>query len=231
MDQALDRRVDAAFPLLLDEEIRHLDTVGSMLLPRSPGHYFFKEGEESGSGDVLLIKQGHVKVVAGKPARIAAFRKPGETIGEMAFLRGKRRSASIIAYDEVIALRIPGQKWLNFLYEFPRAMHAQLVAADERLDQATTKFVGSDWAVERKLAQVLLELLDLDLGEQVGGRHVLRLNQRDLASLTAASYDAIKKIIPRFKDANILDTGRQTVEILDRETLVEITAGGKTAIS
>lgn len=222
-------RVEAAFPLLEEEEIRHLDLVGTMLHPRPPGHVFFMEGEKS--GDVLLIKQGHVKVVAGKPARIAAFRKPGETIGEMAYLRGKRRSASIIAYDEVLALRIPGQAWLDFLYEFPRAMHAQLVAADERLDQATTKFVGSDWAVERKLAQVLLELLDLDLGERTGDRHVLRLNQRDLASLTAASPDAIKKIIRRFKEAEILDTGRQTVEIRDRGALLEIAAGDKTAIA
>jgi CRP-like cAMP-binding protein len=221
-------RVEAAFPLLEEEEIRYLDSVGTMLHPRPPGHVFFLEGEKS--DDVLLIKQGHVKVVAGKPARIAAFRKPGETIGEMAFLRDKRRSASIIAYDEVHALLIAGQVWLDFLYEFPRAMHAQLVAADERLDQATTKFVGSDWAVKRKLAQVLVELLDLDLGEQVGDKHVLRLNQRDLASLTAASHDAIKKIIRKFKDAKILHTGRQTVEIWNRATLLEIAAGHQTAM-
>lgn len=214
-------RVDAAHPLLLDEEIRHLDSVGE-LRPRPPGHTFFLQGEKS--DDVLLIKQGHVKVVAGNPPTIAAFRKPGETVGEMAYLRGTPRSASIIAYDEVLALLIPGQAWLEFLYDHPRAMHAQLVAADERLEQATTKFVGSGWAVERKLAQVLVELLDLDLGEQVGDKHVLSLNQRDLASLTAASHDAIKKIIRKFKDLGIVDTGRETVEIRSRDALVEIIA-------
>ncbi len=148
----------------------------------------------------------------------------------MAFLRGKPRSASIVAYDEVLALRIPGQQWLNFLYLFPRAMHAQLVAADGRLDEATSKFVGSDWAIERKLANVLLELLDLDLGEQVDGKQVLRFNQRDLASLAAASHDSIKKIMRRLRDAEIIYTGRQTIEIWNREALGEIASGSQTSI-
>src|SRR3954468_22466773 len=111
--QAARARVGAAHPLLLEEEIRHLDSVGA-LRPRPPGHTFFLQGERS--DDVLLIKQGHVKVVAGDPPRIAAFRKPGETVGEMAYLRGTPRSASIIAYDEVLALLIPGEAWLDFLY-------------------------------------------------------------------------------------------------------------------
>lgn len=221
-------RAEAGLLLLEEEEVRYLDSVGTLLGPRPPEHVFFREGEET--DEVLLIKKGHVKVVAGKPGRIAAIRKPGDIIGEMAFLRRKPRSASIIAYDEVLALRIAGQEWLNFLYAFPRAMHAQLVAADERLDQATKKFVGSDSAVERKLARVLIELLALDLGERAGDGYVLRFNQRDLASLTAASHDAIKKIIRKLKEAEILDTGRQVVEIWDQEKLEEIASGGQTAI-
>lgn len=222
-------RAEAAFPILTEDEVRYLDTVGTLLGPRPPEHVFFQEGEKT--DEVLLIKKGHVKVIAGSPARIAAIRKPGDIIGEMAFLRRKPRSASIIAYDEVLALRIAGQDWLDFLYEFPRAMHAQLVAADERLDQATSKFVGSDWAVERKLAQVLVELLGLDLAERVGDKSVLRFNQRDLASLTAASHDSIKKIIRKLREAEVLDTGRQTVEIWNEPALEDIASGKRTAIA
>ncbi|WP_433266114.1 Crp/Fnr family transcriptional regulator [Actinosynnema sp. CS-041913] len=220
---------EEGFPLLNGDELAYLDSIGTPLGPRPPGHVFFQEGEET--DEVLLIKSGHVKVVAGKPGHIAAIRKPGDIIGEMAFLRRKPRSASLIAYDEVHVLRISGQSWLNFLYKFPRAMHAQLVAADERLDQATKKFVSSDSAVERKLAQVLIELLSLNLGERVGDRYVLRFSQRDLASLTAASLDAVKKIIRRLREAKILDTGRQTVEIWNQQVLEEIASGNETAIA
>jgi CRP/FNR family cyclic AMP-dependent transcriptional regulator len=227
--RAYDRSAGAGLTILIEEERQHLHSVGTLLAPRSSGHVFFKEGEET--DEVLLIKKGHVKVVAGKPGRIAAIRKPGDIIGEMAFLRRKPRSASVIAYDEVLALRIAGQDWLNFLYEYPRAMHAQLVAADERLDQATKKFVGSDWAVERKLSQVLMELRVLELGERIGDKYVLHFNQLDLASLTAASHDAIKKVIRRLKEAKIIDTGRGTVEVWNLEKLADIASGKHIAIA
>jgi CRP-like cAMP-binding protein len=70
-------------------------------------------GEQSDSA--LLIKKGHVKAMRGRPPRIIDVRCRGEIVGEMGVIRWKPRMASIIAFDDVEALHLPGSRWLQFL--------------------------------------------------------------------------------------------------------------------
>jgi CRP/FNR family transcriptional regulator, cyclic AMP receptor protein len=204
-----------------------LESVGRVI-NRSAGHVFVHEGEETDFA--LLIRKGHVKVVMGKPPRIVAIRGPGEIVGEMAAIRQKPRSGSIIALDEVEVLYLPAGEWLRFLYKHPRALHAQLVAVYERLDQATRKIVESDLASEQRLAKALVELVDSGIGRRGEDGVVLRVSQQDLATLTGASLDSIKKIIRTLKDGQLIATGRQTLIIRDVVTLVEIADGNRTAL-
>ena len=121
-------------PLLTEEERAELDGIGHTI-HRSAGDPFFLEGEPGDSA--LLIKKGHVKAMRGKPPRIIDVRGPGEIVGEMSVIRRKPRMASIIAFDDVEALYLPGSRWLQFLYEHPRAMHALLAMTDDMADRAT----------------------------------------------------------------------------------------------
>jgi len=192
---------------------------------RSAGHPFFHEGEH---GDFALwIKKGHVKILSGKPPRIVAIRGPGEIVGEMAVSRGEPRSAGVIAFDDVEALYLPGAKWLEFLYDHPRAMHAQWTAEAERIAQATGKIVESELAVGQQLAKALVELADAGLGEHTDvGSVVLRLSQHDLAALIGArKLDSVKKVIRLLKAAGTVSTGRELITILDPAALRDIAAG------
>lgn len=204
-----------------------LESIGRVI-NRPAGHIFIIQGEETDFA--LLIRKGHVKVVVGKPPRIVAIRGPGEIVGEMAAIRQKPRSASIIALDEVEVLHLPAGDWLRFLYEHPRAMHAQLVAVDERLDQATRKIVESDLAIEQRLAKALVELVDSGVGRRGADGVVLRFSQQDLATLTGASLDSAKKIIRTLKEGRLIGTGRQTLVIRDVAALGEIADGNRTAL-
>jgi CRP/FNR family cyclic AMP-dependent transcriptional regulator len=214
-------------PLLTEEELLVLESVGRVI-NRPTGHIFISEGEDTDFA--LLIRKGHVKVAMGRPPRIVAIRGHGEIVGEMAAIRQKPRSASIIALDDVEVLHLPAGEWLRFLYEHPRAMHAQLVAADERLDQATRKIVESDLAIEQRLAKALVELVDSGVGASSKDGVVLRFSQQDLATLTGASLDSVKKIIRTLKDGKLIGTGRQTLVVHDIAALVEIADGNRTAL-
>ena len=87
---------EQSHPLLTDEELAGLEEIGHAIR-RSAGNAFMLEGEY---GDfALLIKKGHVKVVAGSPPRIVAIRGPGDMVGEMAAIRRKPRSASAPATE------------------------------------------------------------------------------------------------------------------------------------
>jgi tetratricopeptide (TPR) repeat protein len=66
-----------------------------------PGKIILKEGD---SGDsVFFIKSGRAKVIAhilGKEIELATL-SPGDVFGEIAFLTGRPRTASVIALDEL----------------------------------------------------------------------------------------------------------------------------------
>ncbi|WP_433521676.1 Crp/Fnr family transcriptional regulator [Nocardia pseudovaccinii] len=214
-------------PLITDMELAELEGIGHTI-HRSAGHPFFLEGEQ---GDfALLIKKGHVKAVRGRPPRIIDVRGPGEIVGEMAVIRGKPRMASIVAFDDVEALYLPGARWLRFLYDHPRAMHALLAMTDDMADRATMKNVESELAIERQLAKRIIELTDFGLGEPANdGAVILRLSQHDLAALIGAKkLDSVKKVIRLLKNSAIIDTGRQVITIRKLDTLREIADGNMT---
>lgn len=216
-----------SIPLLTDEELAELEGIGH-IIHRSAGHPFFLEGEQ---GDfALLIRKGHVKAMRGIPPRIIDVRGPGEIVGEMAVIRAKPRMAGIIAFDDVEALYLPGARWLRFLYDHPRAMHALLAMTDDMADRATKKNVESELAIEQQLAKRVIELTDFGLSEPAGeGAVILRLSQQDLAALIGAKkLDSVKKVIGRLKAAGILDTGRQAITILQLAALREIADGDLT---
>lgn len=224
-----DSLYEQSHPLLTDEELVGLEEFGHAIR-RSAGNAFMLEGEY---GDfALLIKKGHVKVVAGKPPRIVAIRGPGDMIGEMAAIRRKPRSASVFAMNDVEALYLPAARWLRFLYDHPRAMHAQWAAEAERTEQATRKIVESELAVGQQLAKALTELTDAGIGERTSSETVeLQLSQQDLAAMIGAKkLDSVKKVIRLLKAAGTIATGRQQITILDLAALRDI-ANGDLAVS
>ncbi|WP_305784445.1 Crp/Fnr family transcriptional regulator [Symbioplanes lichenis] len=219
--------LEGAVPLLTEEELAGLETIGYRI-QRSAGQPFFLEGEV---GDfALLITKGHVKAVRGTPPRIIDIRGPGAIVGEMAVIRKKPRMASILAFSDVEALYLPGQRWLTFLYEHPRAMHALLIMTDDMTDRATMRHVESELAVEQQLAKRIVELLEAGLGEtSADGSTTLRLSQHDLAALIGArKLDSVKKIIARFKASEIVTTGRQSISVARHAALRDIADGNLT---
>ncbi len=222
-----DPQLATSLPILTDDELVELEEVGHAI-HRSPGHPFFLEGEE---GDfALLIKKGHVKVMRGRPPRIIDIRGPGDIVGEMAVIRRQPRMASVMAFDDVDALYLPGPKWLRFLYDHPRSMHALLAMTDDMADRATMKNVESELAIEQQLAKRVLELADFGLGEPDGsGAVALRMSQQDLAELIGAKkLDSVKKVIRQLKAAAIIDTGRQVIKLLKLDALHDIADGNLT---
>jgi len=222
-----DHLFEESVPLLTADELSELEKIGHVI-HRSAGHPFFLEGEQ---GDfALLIRKGYVKAMRGRPPRIIDIRGPEEIVGEMAVIRRKPRMASIVAFDEVEALYLPGAKWLQFLYDHPRTMHALLIMTDDMVDRATMKNVESELAIEQQLAKRLVELADCGLGQwTTDGTVILRLSQQDLAALIGAKkLDSVKKVIGRLKASGIVGTGRQVITVIQVAALRDVANGNLT---
>jgi CRP-like cAMP-binding protein len=213
--------------LLTKEDIVELENLGHVI-HRTAGHPFFLEGEPGTFA--LLIQKGHAKIMRGKPPRIIDVRKPGDIVGEMAVISNKPRMASVVAFDDVEALYLPGAKWLTFLYAHPRAMHALLVATDAMVDRAVMRTIESELAIEQQVAKRLLELVGYGVHKSTGtGAMNLRLSQQDLAALIGAKkLDSVKKIIARLKASGIVATGRQSITILQLDKLRDVAHGDLT---
>ena len=92
--------IPSLFASLPEDEIKHLiDRVEPQLF--SPGQMILEEGD---SGDsIFFIKSGHARVVShilGKELELATL-SAGDVFGEVAFLTGRPRTASVIALDRL----------------------------------------------------------------------------------------------------------------------------------
>jgi RNA polymerase sigma factor (sigma-70 family) len=208
--------------LITEDEMAELEEIGHPI-HRTMGQPFFLEGEP---GDfALLIKKGHVKVTSGQPPRIIDIRGPGAVVGELAVISGEPRMASIIAFNDVEALRLPGPAWLQFLLNHPRACLALAIEGRGMISRAVQKTVESELAIEQQLAKRLIDLVDLGLGETTGeGAVVFRqISQSEMASQVGArKIDSVKKVIGLLRAAGILATGRQEITVLQVDALREI---------
>lgn len=92
--------IPSLFASLPEDEIKHLiDRVEPQLF--SPGQMILEEGD---SGDsIFFIKSGHARVVShilGKELELAIL-SAGDVFGEVAFLTGRPRTASVFALDKL----------------------------------------------------------------------------------------------------------------------------------
>ena len=108
------------FSVFTDEEIADI-LQAALLRSYSDGEFLIKEDEKGDS--LFVIIDGNVKIVAtilGKRTEIARLKK-GDMIGEMAFITGRERTASVIADGLVKVYELNHEDLKRFLEGIPEA--------------------------------------------------------------------------------------------------------------
>lgn len=206
----------------LEDELSKLEDLGSIV--RFPaGNLLMGQGEETDFA--LLLKKGHVKVVVGQPSRAVAIRGPGELVGEMSAIQRKPRTANIYALDQVEALYVPGDSWIQFLLDNSRAALAQLYAAHGRVAEATRLTVESVLSAEQKVAKALIGYCDRGLARGSTNGWTVDFSQRELAELAGISIDSVKQVIRSLKARSIVHVGRNSTTIVDLDEVRRISRG------
>jgi CRP/FNR family cyclic AMP-dependent transcriptional regulator len=174
--------------------------------------------------DVVLVLEGRVQMVAYGWAQrevLLAIRGPGELLGEMAALGGERRSASVIALDEVRAGFMTGAEFREYLREHPdaalvliRMLVRRLAEADrDRVDYATQDSVGL-------IAKRLLELAADHGAPSAGGTRIeLALTQDELASWTGATRETVSRALRLMRQLGWVSIDNRKVTVLDPAAL------------
>jgi CRP/FNR family transcriptional regulator, cyclic AMP receptor protein len=174
--------------------------------------------------DVVVVLEGHVKLVAyGADRRevVLAIRGPGELIGEMAALAGQRRTATVIAVDDVQVGYLTADELRGFLVAHPdvalvliRMLVRRLSEADrDRVDLATQDSVGM---VAKRLVELATEH-----GKRVDEGTLIEfsLTQDELASWTGATRETVSRALRLMRRVGWIATDHRSITVLDLPAL------------
>jgi PAS domain S-box-containing protein len=123
---------------MLDEIIHNKD-LQKYLKTYQKGDALFVEGDES--QDLYFLVSGNLEVLKGDK-KIAEITEPGALFGELSFLLGAKRTATVQAENEVRVLRIPRNEVSTFLKEFPAVAEKITEIIARRLDESSQAVYG-----------------------------------------------------------------------------------------
>jgi CRP-like cAMP-binding protein len=132
---------------------------------------------------------------------------PGEIFGEIALLDGEPRSADANAIEDTLLLVVERRHFVPFLRQnedlYLRLL-AVLCSRLRRTSMALEEIALFDLPV--RLARVLLKLAG-DYGRTAGNatRIDLKLSQRDLSNLVAASRESVNKQLRTWRESGAVD--------------------------
>lgn len=181
--------------------------------------------EREPSDRIMILLSGRVKVTRVDDVgheTMLSIRDPGDMIGELSFIDGHARVATVTALEPVRALVISAPVFRTHLERTPRVAVALLQVVTRRLRETTLKrsqFGASDTV--GRLADRLVELVER-YGEKTddGGLRIgLALSQDELAAWTSASRAGLAHALQTFRDLGWIETQRRRVIVRDLEAL------------
>ena len=211
-----------SFLALLDQQERGaLDGLGVVrAFPRRTVLMFEHEPGER----VMILLAGRVKTSRldqdGREL-ILSIRDAGDVLGELAFIDGHPRLATVTALEPVTALVIPSPAFRAHLERTPRVAVALLEVVTRRFRDTTLKreqFTASDTI--GRLAARIVELADRYGTPTDGGIVIiLPLSHEELGGWTGASRAGVAHAFQTLRRLGWIDTERRRVVVRDLEAL------------
>jgi PAS domain S-box-containing protein len=98
----------------------------------APGESLFLQGDYS--QDMYILISGTLEVYKGDK-KIAELIEPGSTAGELSYLFGSKRTATIKALNDVETIKIPADQIKNILRKYPSIAHEMTLRLARRLEE------------------------------------------------------------------------------------------------
>jgi CRP/FNR family transcriptional regulator, cyclic AMP receptor protein len=198
-------------------EWRELDRRGTPRRYRAR-QILFRDGDRGGT--VLAVRSGRVKISLYTPAGrelVVAIKEPGELLGELSAIDGRRRSATAQALEPVEVLVVASEQFLELVVSQPRVALRLLRALASQIrdtDRDSIDRLSGD--VTSRVARRLLELAER-FGEHgsSGLEIALPLSHGDLAGWVGASREATSRALAELRAARCVRTGHRHITISD----------------
>jgi CRP-like cAMP-binding protein len=198
--------------------------------------FFFRQGRPAAVLYVLLA--GQVKMTQITPEGqqiILRVISPGEMFGAVAALGEATYPASAQAADACVALGWDSATITDLMERFPHLTLNALGIVVARVHEFQDRYRElATERVERRVARALLRLVP-QVGRRVesGVLLDLTLSRQDLAEMTGTTLFTVSRILSRWEQEGLIESGRERVVLRRPHSLVEIaedlTPGGPAA--
>jgi CRP/FNR family transcriptional regulator, cyclic AMP receptor protein len=175
-------------------------------------------GEKSDS--LFVILAGKAKITmndgAGRETTLSTIGS-GEVFGEMSFVDGEPRSASVIALEACEVLYVPNTALKQCLHNnFDVVMHLLKVAVG-RLRQADRKIATlALMDVRGRVARLIM-----DLAREVQGVWIVDTGSEEIARMIGASREMVSRVVRQMVDRGLVRRDGRKLIVLDRASLPE----------
>ncbi len=176
------------------------------------------------ASELHVVADGHVRLVryaqAGHKVVLDVL-APGEIFGGLSMLGDTVYADTAEAQTDCCALAIGASDFRDALRHHPNVALRVLDYTSERLRSAHEAIEGlSAHPVEERIATLLLRLGE-KLGEssQEGLLIQMPLARRDVAAMTGTTPETASRVLSEFREAELIDSGRQWIALRDVERL------------
>jgi CRP/FNR family transcriptional regulator, cyclic AMP receptor protein len=197
-----------------------LDLVARTLLAGRfrKGQVVFHQGDD-GDG-MFLVESGLVRISAesidGQEAILTEVR-PGETFGELALLDGAPRSATAMALEETVTLRLPRQAFDDLLSTDPGFPRRILEAIAHELRRAThhvgeLHFLDLPGRLAARLARMARAIQPGEEHDVSLGRHY---SQAELAAMIGGTRQSVNRYLGEFVGEGLIRIEHDEIVVVD----------------
>jgi len=182
------------------------------------GDQIFRMGAPGSS--MMAVLSGQIRISISSPdgkELLLAVLHPGEVFGEIALLDGKERSADATAMTACSLGVLDRREVMVFLERHPEAWPRIVEVLCERFRENTQH--AAEVSLMQLPARLAKALLRMD-AEHVGGKP---LSQRDLGNLVGAARESVNKCLNEWQRRGVIRIDDNSIAILDRTALDELT--------
>lgn len=206
------------------------DLVATMARPRFfvDGELIHGAGEQTGT--MFVVHSGSVKVSRLLPSgrkQLLRVIKPGDTLGEYAFLTGSAPEEEAQAIDEVRLCSFVDDDLKGLIDRYPGIAHRMLRNLGERLAQTEHQLTLNTQSVDVRIADYLLQQpLIRQSDPATSGMQVrLPLNKKDIASLLGTTPESFSRALSRLRAKGLIAIEDDVVTLEAPDELEALVSG------
>ncbi|MDN5743339.1 Crp/Fnr family transcriptional regulator [Yaniella sp.] len=206
------------------------DLVATVARPQilSAGELVHGAGERTGK--MFVVHTGEIKLSRTLPSgrkQLLRVARPGETLGEHAFLTGNSTLEEAEARSQTRLCVFVHDDLTKLIDQYPNIAHRMLRTLGDRLAHTEHRLTLSSQSVDVRIADYLLQQPLIRRGPVTNGimRVQLPLSKKDIASLLGTTPESLSRALSRLRNKGFLTVDDDIVSLLQPDELEHLITG------